>query len=207
MNAVVNVLHDKLHSLQEQVEWLQHSHIMKKTKKIKRYIPRHAMLFSFVGIIILLTLSPFLVVLTVLMAPVFLLLVVSSSFVFLFLFNVAVVVLAGAVSCYILYRITWLAINRIQTCLTYIASCPWKIRQYCKTRMYELISQLLDGFTDDETQQNVHCVQEHNVIQFNASSELEDIEPDYRDRETKLYEALVSRPEYTGQDTFEPSQY
>lgn len=205
MNAVVNALHDKLPSLLEQVERLQHSHIMRKIKKIKRYIPRHAMLFAVVGIIILLTLSPFLVVLSVLMVPMFLLLAVSSSFVFIFLFNVTVVVFTGAASCYILYRIIWLANSRIQTCLTYIASCPWKLRQYCKTSMYELISQLLDGFTGDETQQNVRNVEEY--IESNHSSELEDIEPDYRDRETKLYEALVSRPQYSGQDTFRPSQY
>lgn len=205
MNVVVTALHDKFHSLQEQVARLQHSDIIRKIKKVKRYIQKHAILFTVLGIIALLTLSPFLVILAVVMAPMFLLLVVSSSFVFVLLFNFAVVVFAGAASCYILYRITWFAIHCIQTCLSFVASCPSRIYQYFKVRMYELFSQLLDGFTGGLAQQNVHNVEE--CSESNDSSELEDIEPDYRDRETKLYEALVSRPQYTGQDTFEPFQY
>ena len=39
------------------------------------------------------------------------------------------------------------------------------------------------------------------------SSELEDIEPDYRDRETKLYDSLVRRQNVTGSDSFDPFRY
>ena len=205
MNVVVTALHEKFHGLQEQVERLQHSDIVRRIKKIKRYIQKHAILFTVLGIIALLTLSPFLLILAVVMAPIFLLLVVSSSFVFVFLFNFTVVAFAGAACCYILYCITWFAVKWIQTCLSYIASCPSRIYQYSKSRMCELFSQLLDGFTGDLAQQNVRNVEE--CIASSGSSELEDIEPDYRDGETKLYEALVSRPQYTGQDTFEPFQY
>lgn len=68
-------------------------------------------------------------------------------------------------------------------------------------RLYELFSQLRDGLTGDFAQQRMsmeECVD---------SSDLEDIEPDYRDGRDKLYEALLTRPQYTGRDTFEPFQY
>lgn len=210
MNMAVAASHEKLRSLQGQVDRLRHSDAMRKIKKIKRYIQKHCICFTLLGIIALVALSPFLLILAVVMAPLFFLLlcslmaflVIPFSFVFGFVFNCSLVVFTVAASCYLLYRITRLTIRLIHTCLTYIhdiASCPRIIYQYTKSSICELFSQL--GFT--AAQQSIN-VQESDS---DSNSELEDIEPDYRDREAKLYEALVSRPQFTGRDTFEPFQY
>lgn len=208
---VVTALHEKLHSLHVQVERLQHSDTIRKIKKIKRFVQKHAILFTVLGIICLVALSPFLLILAVMAIPLVLVfcsfmafLIVSSSFVFGFLFNCAVVVFFGLLSCYIIYRFIRIAIDCIQACLTYIRSCPSKIYQYSKRRIYEFFSQLLDSFTCDLAQQRMKV---EECVDSNNSSELEDIEADYRDGQAKLYEALVTRPQYTGRDTFEPFQY
>lgn len=199
---------EELYSLCVQVECLQHSDTMRTIKKIKRFLQNHTILFKVFGIICLVALSPFLLILAVVAIPLFLVccsfvafLVVSSSFVFGFLFNFAVVVFVGAASCHVIYRLIRLAIGSIQACLNYMTSRPSNIYQYSMRRLYELFSQLRNGFTGDFAQQRMsmeECVD---------SSELEDIEPDYRDGRDKLYEALLTRPQYTGRDTFEPFQY
>lgn len=70
--------------------------------------------------------------------------------------------------------------------------------------LYELFSQLRDSSTGDIAQQRINM---EECVDSNNSSDLEDIEPDYRDGRDKLYEALLTRPQYTGRDTFEPFQY
>ena len=70
--------------------------------------------------------------------------------------------------------------------------------------LYELFSQLRDSSTGDIAQQRINM---EECVDSNNSSDLEDIEPDYRDGRDKSYEALLTRPQYTGRDTFEPFQY
>lgn len=43
--------------------------------------------------------------------------------------------------------------------------------------------------------------------QESDASELEDLEPDYRDRESKLYDALVQRQNSREWEIFEPFPY
>lgn len=71
-------------------------------------------------------------------------------------------------------------------------------------RLYELFSQLRDSFTGDFAQQRMNM---EKCVDSGNSSDLEDIEPDYRDGRDKLYEALLTRPQFTGRDTFESFQY
>ena len=204
---VGTAMHEKLHSLHVPVKWLQYSDTMRKIKKIKRFIQNHAFLFTVLGIICLVPWSPFLLILAVMAMPFIFVfcslmafLTVSSSFVFGFLFNFAVVVFVGLACCYVIYRLIRIAID----CMHYITSCPSKMYQYSKKRIYKLFSQLRDSFAGDLAQQRLNTVEE--CVDSNNSSELEDIEPDYRDGQDKLYEALVTRPQYTGRDTFEPFQ-
>ena len=184
---------------------------MKRIKKIKQFVRNHAILFIVLGIICLVALFPFLLILAVMTIPLIFVfcsfmafLVVSSSFTFVFLFNFAVVVFAGVASCYAIYRLIRIAVDHIQSCLNCM-SCPSKIYQYqSKRALYKLLSQLRDSFTGDLVQQRMNM---EECVDSNTSSELEDLEPDYRDGRDKLYEALLTRPQYTGRDTFEPFQY
>lgn len=192
--------------LHVQVERLQLSDTMRKIKKIKRFVQNHAILFTVLGIICLVAFSLFLLILAVMAIPLMCVfcsfmafLVVSSSIVFGFLFNFAVVVFVGVASCYVIYRLIKIAVVYIQACLNYITSC-----QYSNRRIYELFSQLRESFTGELAQQRVNV---EECVDSNNSSELEDIEPDYRDGRDKLYDALLTRPQYTGRDTFEPFQY
>ena len=115
-----------------------------------------------------------------------------SSLVFGFLFNFAIVVFVGGISCYVIYCFIRIRIDCIQACLNYVTSCPSNIYQYSKRRIYELFLQLRDSFTGDLAQQRMNV---EECDDSNYSSELEDIEPDYRDGRDKLYEALLTRPQ------------
>ena len=181
---------------------------MRTIKKIKRYVQNHAILFTVLGMICLVPLSPFLVLLTVVTIPLFLVfcsfmafLILSYSFVFGFLFNFTVVVFVRVTSSYRLIR---LAIGCIQARLNYITACPSSIYQYSMRRLHELFSQLRNSFTGDFAEQRMNM---EECVDSNNSSELEDIEPDYRDGRDKLYEVLLTKPQYTARDTFEPFQY
>ena len=197
--------------LRVQVERLQHSDTMGTIKKIKRFVQNHPILFTVLGILYLVALSPFLLILAVMTIPLFLVfcsfmvfLIVSFSFVFGFLFNFAVVVFVGVASCYVIYRLIRLAISCIQACLNCITSCSSNIYQCSMRTLYELFSQLRDSSTGDIAQQRINM---EECVDSNNSSDLEDIQPDYRDGRDKLHEALLTRPQYTGRDTFEPFQY
>lgn len=208
---VIAALREKLHSLLVQVIRLQHSDTTRKIKKIKRFVQNHTILFTMLGIICLVALSPFLLILAVITTLLFLVfcsfmafLVVSASFVFGFFFNFAVVVFVGLASCYVVYRLIRIAIDYIKVCLNYINSCPSKMYQHSKRRIDQLFSQLRENFIVDTAQQHMNL---GNYVDSNNSSELEDIEPDYRDRQDKLYETLVTRQQNTGVDMFEQFQY
>lgn len=124
--------------------------------------------------------------------------------IFGFLLNCCLVMFAVVSSCYILYHICWLAICRIQTYCTFIECSPSSSCQYLRARMCQVLLQLVDSLSDDIPQQRKDG---RRYMRPSDSSELEDIEPDYRDRETKLYDALVNSPQKTGKDTFEPFPY
>lgn len=201
---VITALPEKLHSLRVQVIRLQHSDTTRKIKKIKRFVQNHTILFTMIGIICFVSLSPFLLILAIIATPLFLVfcsfmafLVVSASFLFGFFFNFAVVVFVGSASCYVVYRLMRIAID-------YITTCPSTMYQHSKRRIDGLFSQLRDNLSVDTAQQHMNLGE---FVDSNNSSELEDIEPDYRDRQDKLYETLVTRQQNTGVDMFEQFQY
>ena len=208
---VITALREKLHSLRVQVIRLQHSDTTRKIKKIKRFVQNHTILFTMLAIICLVALSPFLLILAIITTPLFLVfcsfmafLVVSASFLFGFFFNFAVVVFVGLASCYVVYRLMRIAIDYIKVCLNHITMCPSTMYQHSRRRIDGLFSQLRDNFNVGTAQQHMNLGE---FVDSNNSSELEDIEPDYRDRQDKLYEILVTRQQNTGVDMFEQFQY
>lgn len=218
MDFAVRALNEKRRHLQEMVvERLQHSDLVRKVTRIMHCVQTHPVLFTLLGLVALVVLSPVLVISAILMAPLFFVLcslmallggifVVFLSFLSGFLFNFLLFAVTIAASCYIVYYIIQGAICRVQKLLTYIASCPSRMHHSLKSTLLKLCSELLDGISGDLGQRLRKGEEPKLVVKGqkeSESSELEDIEPDYRDRECKLYEALVSR-QYTGGDTFEP---
>lgn len=212
MNITVDTLYQKLHILKEKGQKLrQHSNTMRKIKQSKICVQKYAILITLLGVVGCVILSPFLLISVVVMAPLALLfcsamalLIMSFLFIFGFLLNCCLVMFAVVSSCYILYHICWLAICRIQTYCTFIECSPSSSCQYLRARMCQVLLQLVDSLSDDIPQQRKDG---RRYMRPSDSSELEDIEPDYRDRETKLYDAIVNSPQKTGKDTFEPFPY
>lgn len=212
MNITVDTLYQKLHILKEKGQkLLQRNNTMRKIKQSKICVQKYAILITLLGVVGCMILSPFLLISVVVMAPLALLfcsamalLIMSFLFIFGFLLNCCLVMFAVVSSCYILYHICWLAICRIQTYCTFIECSPSSSCQYLRARMCQVLLQLVDSLSDDIPQQRKDG---RRYMRPSDSSELEDIEPDYRDRETKLYDALVNSPQKTGKDTFEPFPY
>lgn len=212
MNITVDTLHQKLHILKEKGQkLLQRNNTMRKIKQSKICVQKYAILITLLGLVGCVILSPFLLISVVVMAPLALLfcstmalLIMSFLFIFGFLLNCCLVMFAVVSSCYILHHICWLAICRIQTYCTFIECSPSSSCQYLRARMCQVLLQLVDSLSDDIPQQRKDG---RRYMRPSDSSELEDIEPDYRDRETKLYDALVNSPQKTGKDTFEPFPY
>ena len=219
MDFAVSTLKETRRRLQELMERLQHSDVASKLMSIMHYVENRPVLFTLLALIILVVLSPVLVISAVLMAPLFFvlcslmaflagILIVFLSFLSGFLLNFLLFAVTVAASCYILYCIIRDLICRIRKLLVYIASFPSRIHHCLKSTLRELCSQLLDGISGDLAQR-LHKGKEPKMDvklgRRESESSLEDIEPDYRDRESKLYDALVSR-QYTGGDTFEPSR-
>lgn len=212
MNITVNTLRQKLHILNEQGQrLLQRGNTMRKIKQSNICLQKHVILIAPLGIVGCVILSPFLLFSFFVMAPSVLLfcsaialLVMSFSLFFGFLLNCCLVMFVFVSPCHILYHICFYTICRIQTYYKYIQSSPSSVYQYLRARMCEVLLQLVDILSDDIPQQRIDG---RKCVGSCDSSELEDIEPDYRDRETKLYEALVNSPQKTGKDTFEPFPY
>lgn len=212
MNITVDTLYQKLHILKEKGQkLLQRNNTMRKIKQSKICVQKYAILITLLGVVGCVILSPFLLISVVVMAPLALLfcsamalLIMSFLFIFGFLLNCCLVMFAVVSSCYILYHICWLAICRIQTYCTFIECSLSSSCQYLRARMCQVLLQLVDSLSDDIPQQRKDG---RRYMRPSDSSELEDIEPDYRDRETKLYDALVNSPQKTGKDTFEPFPY
>ena len=220
MDFAVSALHEKQRRFQEMLKKLQHSYIARKLNSIVYTVQKHPFLFSLLGVIALVVLSPFIVFSAILMAPLFFVLcsftaflagifVVFLSFLSGFLLNFLLFAVTVAASCYILYRIIRDAICCVQKFLNCIASYPSRIIHCLKSRLHELCVQLLSGLSGNIGQRLRKGKEPRIEVKRHKeteSSEVEDIEPDYRDRESKLYDALVSR-QYTGGDTFEPFRY
>ena len=86
--------------LRVQVERLQHSDTMGTIKKIKRFVQNHAILFTVLGIIYLVALSPFLLILAVMTIPLFFSFLFVYGFpdsVFLFRFRISFQLCRGCV--------------------------------------------------------------------------------------------------------------
>lgn len=190
---------------------LQRNNTMRKIKQSKICLQKHAILITLLGVVGCVILSPFLLISVVVMAPLALLfcsvmalLTMSFLFIFGFLLNCCLVMFGFVSSCYILYHICWLAIYRMQTYCTHIECSPSSLCHCLRAQMCQVLLQLLNSLSEDIPQQRKDG---RRYRRSSDSSELEDIEPDYRDRETKLYEALVNSPQKTGKDTFEPFPY
>lgn len=206
---------------QETVEELQ-----KTTVKLSSFISsvhKQALLCFVLGVFALVVLFQLLVISALLMAPLFLVLcsmmpflagifVVFLSFLSGFVVNVLLFAVTVTTSCYILYRIIRDAIRRVQKLITDLVSWPVCARQRLNVRLRELSSHLPKGITKglsgDFGQRLPRKGKETRIYykryKESESSELEDIEPDYRDRESKLYDALVRRQNITGSNTFDP---
>lgn len=206
---------------QETVEELQ-----KTTVKLSSFISsvhKQALLCFVLGVFALVVLFQLLVISALLMAPLFLVLcsmmpflagifVVFLSFLSGFVVNFLLFAVTVTTSCYILYRIIRDAIRRVQKLITDLVSWPVCARQRLNVRLRELSSHLPKGITKglsgDFGQRLPRKGKETRIYykryKESESSELEDIEPDYRDRESKLYDALVRRQNITGSNIFDP---
>lgn len=206
---------------QETVEELQ-----KTTVKLSSFISsvhKQALPCFVLGVFALVVLFQLLVISALLMAPLFLVLcsmmpflagifVVFLSFLSGFVVNFLLFAVTVTTSCYILYRIIRDAIRRVQKLITDLVSWPVCARQRLNVRLRELSSHLPKGITKglsgDFGQRLPRKGKETRIYykryKESESSELEDIEPDYRDRESKLYDALVRRQNITGSNTFDP---
>lgn len=206
---------------QQTVEELQ-----KTTVKLSSFISsvhKQALLCFVLGVFALVVLFQLLVISALLMAPLFLVLcsmmpflagifVVFLSFLSGFVVNFLLFAVTVTTSYYILYRIIRDAIRRVQKLITDLVSWPVCARQRLNVRLRELSSHLPKGITKglsgDFGQRLPRKGKETRIYykryKESESSELEDIEPDYRDRESKLYDALVRRQNITGSNTFDP---
>ena len=206
---------------QQTVEELQ-----KTTVKLSSFISsvhKQALPCFVLEVFALVVLFQLLVISALLMAPLFLVLcsmmpflagifVVFLSFLSGFVVNVLLFAVTVTTSCYILYRIIRDAIRRVQKLITDLVSWPVCARQRLNVRLRELSSHLPKGITKglsgDFGQRLPRKGKETRIYykryKESESSELEDIEPDYRDRESKLYDALVRRQNITGSNTFDP---
>lgn len=206
---------------QETVEELQ-----KTTVKLSSFISsvhKQALPCFVLEVFALVVLFQLLVISALLMAPLFLVLcsmmpflagifVVFLSFLSGFVVNFLLFAVTVTTSCYILYRIIRDAIRRVQKLITDLVSWPVCAQQRLNVRLRELSSHLPKGTTKglsgDFGQRLPRKGKETRIYykryKESESSELEDIEPDYRDRESKLYDALVRRQNITGSNTFEP---
>ena len=72
-------------------------------------------------------------------------------------------------------------------------------------RLAERLTSFFSRFGKSDTRAEQQLVPT-SAKEVRSSDELEEIEPDYRDRQDKLYDALV-RKEYKEGDTFEPFNY
>ena len=132
-----------------------------------------------------------------------------------FLVNFLLFAVTVTTSCYILYRIVRDVIRRVQKLTTDLLSWRACARQRLNVRLRELSSHLPKGipkglpgdFGQRLPRKGKETRVSYKSYKESESSELEDIEPDYRDRETKLYDALVRRQNITGSDTFDPFLY
>ena len=224
MNYAVDAMNEGRRRFQETVEGLQ-----KMAVKLNSFISsvhKQPLLCFLLGVFALVVLLQLLVISALLMAPLFLVLcsmmpflagifVVFLSFLSGFLVNFLLFAVTVTTSCYILYRIVRDVIRRVQKLTTDLLSWPACARQRLNVRLRELSSHLPKGISKglpgDFGQRLPRKGKETRVsyksYKESESSELEDIEPDYRDRETKLYDALVRRQNIPGSDTFDPFRY
>ena len=216
MDFAVRTLGVRRRRLQETTEWLQHNDATRKLISIVQYVRKHPIVFTLLGSITLGIFTPILIISCILMTPFFVvacslmaflggIFLVLLSFVFGFLVNFLLFTVTVAASCYFSYYIVRDVICRARKLLFCIASCPSKMHHCLRSTLFELGSQLLDGISGD-LQKGTATKMDGKAHMESDSSELEDIEPDYRDRESKIYDALVSR-QYTEGETFQPFPY
>lgn len=220
IDFAVRTLGVRRRHLQETMEWFQHNDATRKLNSIVQYVRKHPVVFTLLGSITLGILTPILIISCILMAPFFVvvcslmaflggILLVLLSFVFGFLVNFLLFAVAIAASCYLSYYIARDAICRARKLLFCFASCPSKMHHCLRSTLFELGSQLLEGISGDlgqRLQKGTAAKMDGKGHMESDSSELEDIEPDYRDRESKIYDALVGRQNTEG-DTFQPFPY
>lgn len=202
-------------------KWLQHSGAARRFSCCVRYAQQHPVVLTLSGFIALPVLIPFLVFIFVLVvsALVVVFLILTSlagifiaflSVLLCFLFIFSLPLFGVARFCQISYCTIREAACYVQNLFIYVASAPSRMLHRLRRTLYEICSQLLEGISCDlrETFQEgkpTEIVEEKH--QESDASELEDLEPDYRDREIKLYDALVQKQYPKGWETFEPFPY
>ena len=201
--------------LRQTVKCLQHD-ATRKLIWIAQYAQKHPVLFILFGIIATPVLTP-LVFAFLLMTPAFIVVffiltvlggisVIFFSVLSAFIFIFSLPIVAVITLCCISYRTTRKSASRVQKLTIYVATTPSRMLYRLRTTLYEVCSQLLEGISSD-LGQRLHEGKSAKLVdekhRDSDANELEDLEPDYRDRESKLYEALVQRE----WDTFEPFPY
>lgn len=203
-------------------KWFQHSGAARRFSCCVKCAQQHPVVFTLSGFITLPVLIPFLVFtffLTVSALVVVSLILTALAGIFVtflsvllcFLFIFSLPLFAVVKFCHISYCTTRkAACYVVQNLFIYVASAPSRMLHRLRRKLYEICSQLLEGISCDLRQRlqegkSTEMVEEKH--QESDASELEDLEPDYRDRESKLYDALVQRQNSREWETFEPFPY
>lgn len=215
MDFAVRVLARSRRHFQETLKRPLHCNATRKLVSIVRFVQRHPVSFTLLGVIVVnvllpvVIISPLLFVLCSLMVFLGGIFIVSFSFLSGFLLSFLLLAFSIAATCYLLYCVVQESVCRLPKLFIFLASCPSRIRNCLTSALYELCSQLLDGISSDLGQlfnKRNEATTDAKRFSGSDSSEVEDIEPDYRDTESKLYDALVSRQFIEG-DTFKPFPY
>ena len=133
MEFMVSTLNENFRRSPDVVERLHYSDLGRKIQKVKLFVQNHPVAYTLVGIITLITLSPFLLFTAIIMAPLFFILcsimafiagvlILCLSVLFGFFLNTFIFVSAMSVACCILYCIAHKSVLYIKKLLSYFSS-------------------------------------------------------------------------------------
>lgn len=193
-----------IEGLRRMKERLRNSDAATKIRNVKLSVQNHPVAFTLLAIATVITLSPFLLITAVIMAPVFFILcsvftfiagflIMCFSFFFGFFLNALIFASAVSAACCILHCIAHKAVFHIRQLLPCISSWFSRIPDSLKSRVYGWFSLLLHKF-DSDLAQHLHKgnelgMEDEGESESEYMSALEEIKADYRDKEYNLHEA------------------
>ena len=220
MDLLVPNLKDKLSAFQDHFKDPRLGEALRKLKKCEAFVHEYPIVGIVLGPIILTALLLFILTTAVILGPFIFILGSATAFTagmlvlslpFLLGAVAPMVISAGALIAllYITQCVTAAAIRCSRRLIEHIVSLNSSDREMGIGRIYKMFARLCNFLPSCNMAQSSEielkmvstCARESR-----SSDELEEIEPDYRDREVKLYDALV-RKEYKEGDTFEPFPY